>query len=233
MNTHRLVITLNRLGKLPLTRDEEVSLLWRLLRGWEEERHDNSVKYYCWNMTGAEGTPLYSLVFSAVDTKITAAVWQAAEGLKAKGSGIEVVGGSVWTILSVMPVEDFPYLGEAVSLISTSGMLSHRKQRREGRRSYQTFFLNNPASVGEWIKQMQQRLARRTNDFFGTDYAPEDVLIDKAKHIATETVMYKGGKRLAQFVRLKIRAPREVLVMAIYGGIGTSTGSGFGMVTIC
>ena len=233
MSTHRLIISFNRLATHPVTRDEEVSLLWRLLKETEENTHDNAVKYYCWNMRQLDYSDFFSMVFSAVDVHVTEELLKNATALKESGHGREVRGGGVWTVTSVIPIDDLQYFGEAISLVSTSGMLAHRKQRCGDKRSYRTFFLNDRTTAEAWKQQLQERLVRRTNDFFGTDYTLADVQIIKAKHIFTETIMYKGGKRIAQYVRLKIKAPQEVLEMALYGGIGTSTGSGFGMVTVC
>ena len=233
--SHRIIVSFKRIGKHKANRDEEVSLLWRLLREKGDEQHNGKEKNFCWNMDVSDDPSMYSMVFSSIDTSVTDCLMRESKRLMESGTGIEVVGGSIWTVASVMPVEDFPYIGETISLVSTTGMISIRNawDYRKNKACRRTHFLHDEEGYIGWVRQARKRLCRRTNKFMGTDYTEDDIVFEKVKQLGVSAVNYKGRNAPVQNVRVKIRAPKEVLETALYGGLGSSTGSGFGMVTIC
>jgi CRISPR-associated endoribonuclease Cas6 len=224
VKNHRIVVLINKLNGPEVTRDNEVSLLWRFLEKNKNLQHNQEEKTFTWNME-AGALSSYTMTFSSYDTKLVNDFFEIAKGLA--GQAV-TVGTTIWQVKEAMEIQDIDYIGEAIRISTVNGMVAmHKAYNAEGKKYNKTYDILTDKEA--WISSVINRLIRRTNNFFGTAYEKKDVSITRLTLDGYDTVKYKNASIPVQNVQFKLSAPKEIIESAIYGGIGSHTGSGFGM----
>ncbi len=236
MMKHRVTVILERIqmGNITeISHDEKMALVWRLIEETDKNVHKNDEKMYTWCLN-EQGERKYSLLFSSIDTTILEQFTKRAEELKNQGL---TVGSNIWKITDVIPLEDYPFLNPTMRLQSLSGAYvyqlveePHNDTGEIMQFKHSVHIGHNPTLAANIIKH---RLVRRANTVYGTEYTDNDVTIRYIELIpGSEPVHYKHRTIGSQMLTFRIKAPKEVMETALYGGVGHLTGSGFGSVVI-
>ena len=228
MNTsHRAMVILHRLTKTDHTvlvdHDNKMALVWRFMKEqWFP--HREAEKPYCWDLSTNDGE-YYNLTFSCITPEVTGWFLQAAK--KCEGTCLNV-GTEFWQVEKVMPVQDLPFIANYLRLSSMNGLQCFTMKRVNETKKCRVL-IHAGEDPERFITSIKTRLIRRTKEFMDVDI-PEDAV--KIQHLNTMagiiSIPYKHSRIRTQQVTFKLVAPKEVLEMALYGGIGKETGSGFG-----
>lgn len=220
---HRAMILLNRNGTTEVTHDEKMSLVWRLLRDTPVQ-HKNMEKPYTWTFEES-GVNIYTLTFSCIDSSITELFLKKAQASLNQAIQIE---RSLWIPRMAMPIQDIPYLQNVARIETQNGMICRHWYRYPSGRGRRTFYIKTDKE--DFIEAMKKQLVRRAKLFFHKEIQTSDIQIKFLRLLNYGDVQYKGRRIHYQNITFKIIAPKEIVELLVYGGAGTLTGSGFGMV---
>lgn len=213
---------------MPMTHEEALSLLWFLLGVTDKEAHKNKEKPFCWDFI-PQRDGYYSLFFSSICEEDVTKVYQKAQACKEAFQ----YRGNLLTIVSATPIADYVYYDNHLRLTSSSGayLVRHLYDPQKNRRHKVSInAVSDPESCGELIRN---KLIHRCQLFKGEDVKPTDIRISYLKSATRrpyDTCDAFHTKMPLQCVTFKLEAPVPILDTALYGGIGSCTGSGFGMV---
>ena len=202
-----------------LIHDDKVALVWRLLHGMKDNRHDKKMKPFTWDMAVNEADSTVTLFFSSILEEFTEALLAEAKHLLETGAALQFGHGSLWAVSGVFPVEDLPYIGKSIRLETLNGMVCRGRGK--------ILASKEPG----WKDAVIASLCRRAKEFLGVNVAAEEVSIPFVEHRGYPKVMYKGCNMSLENVNILLKAPRPILEVALYNGIGSHTGSGFGAVS--
>ena len=232
---HRATIALERIqmGNKEISHDEKMALVWRLVEETDKNIHKNEEKPYTWVLT-EQGDQHYTLLFSSIDDSIMEKFAARAEELKGKGLSI---GSNIWKISEVISIEDYPFFNPTMRLMSLTGAYFYQLTAGEHKVTGAPINYKRRVSVADEPKeaanQIKFRLIRRANKYYGTNFTDDDVDVRYVELIpGSGHIEYKGRTLSSQKVTFRIKAPKEIMETALYGGIGALTGSGFGAVVI-
>ena len=219
---HKAFVLMKKLnGELnsgQLSHDDKVPLVWRLLYGLKDNRHDKRMKPFTWDMTVSEADNTVTLAFSSILEEFTDALLAEAKRVMEAGAALQFGHGNLWTVTGVFPVEDLPYIGKSIRLETLNGMVC------KGRGKFLA------SKEPGWQEAIIASLCRRAKEFLAVDVPADVVSIPFVEHKDYPKVMYKGCKMSLENVNLLLKGPRPILEIAIYNGLGSHTGSGFGAV---
>lgn len=222
-NMHKAFVLMKKLdtplGPQGITHDEKVALIWRLLSGMEGNRHDKKMKPFTWDMAVNEADSTVTLSFSSVVEEFTDVLLAEADRIMNEGKALQLGHGALWTVIGVFPVEDLPYIGRSIRLETVTGMVCKGRGK---------FLASKEAG---WKEAVIRGLCRKAHEFLGAEIAPEEVSIPLVEHRGYPKVIYKGCRMSLEDVSLLLKGPRPILEVAIYNGLGSHTGSGFGAVS--
>lgn len=220
---HRVMVLLNRKGTDEVTHDEKMSLVWRMLRGTPVQ-HTNMEKPYTWAMEES-GADTYTLTFSCIDPAITELFLKKAQETVNQAIQIE---RSFWIPVLAMPIQDIPYLQNVARIETQNGMICRHWYRYPTGRGRRTFYIRTDKE--DFIAAVKRQLVRRAKLFSHKEFQTSDIQIKFLRLVNYGDVQYKGRQLHYQNVTFKIIAPKEIIELLVYGGAGSLTGSGFGMV---
>lgn len=229
---HRALILLTRVApenKSDVSHDEKMSLVWRLLEESTVIHHDGEEKPYCWTMDYDKDTKSATLIFSSIFPDVTAKLIEKAKNII--GSAIRINQAN-WIPNHAMAIQDIDYLDTWARISSTNGVVSWKtihptidSIRRLKKKTYDI-----DTDLTGFTNDIRDILIRKAKKFLQKDFAKEDIQIRHVHRLNYGHVDYKGMKIPYQNISCKIIAPQEIIELAVYGGIGSKTGSGFGMV---
>jgi len=227
---HSAVITLKFFAG-ELTREQEIGIFWRLAGKAEKLVHNEQEKPYMFYLKQI-GEGIHELNISSINPDIIEAFVENARSLIEAGEGIDVQGIKIRP-LDVFPVKDLDFIGEKVVLATETGCCCCKRIRtKTGKRS--RYYLNpsKESDAEEWKAIIARKLSERAAMFMGEEVPPEDIQIDILQVLDREFVKYKSARLPTDKVQIEIAAPSPVIFTAIYGGIGSHTGAGFGAVRV-
>lgn len=215
-----------------ISHDEKMALIWRLVEETDKNIHKNEEKPYTWSINN-QGDK-YVLLFSCIDDEIMERFTNHVNELK--NAGISV-GTNIWKVTEVIPIEDYPFFNPTMRLMSLNGAYFYQPTEGTHKVTGKPIVYKRRVNVSkepeEVAKQISFRLIRRANKYLGTNFTDEDVKIRYVELIpGSGHIEYKGRTLGIQTITFKIKAPKEIMETALYGGIGALTGSGFGAVVI-
>ena len=232
---HRATIILERIqmGNKEISHDEKMALVWRLVEETDKNIHKNEEKPYTWAFT-EQGDQHYTLLFSSIDDSIMEKFAARAEELKGKGLSI---GSNIWKISEVISIEDYPFFNPTMRLMSLTGAYFYEPTEGFHKVTGKPIVYKRRVRVDnepeEVANQIRFRLVRRANKYLGTNFTEDDVKIRYVELIpGSGHIEYKNRTMGIQTITFRIKAPKEIMETALYGGIGALTGSGFGAVVI-
>lgn len=205
-----------------------MSLVWRLLEN-TPVHHDEDEKPYTWTIEKS-GENNYTLTFSSIDTNISKLFLDNAS--KNTNQAIQIED-SFWVPVLAVPVRDIPFLENWARIETRNGMICWKQthtvdKNGKERHGKQTYDINTDKAG--FIKAFKQRLIRRAKLFLGQTYTEDDIQVKFLQRTNYGYVEYKGLKTPYQNITCKLIAPKPIIELAVYAGVGTKTGSGFGMV---
>ena len=231
MQHHSVTIMLKMYaGKL--TKEQEIGIFWRLAGKAGSLVHSDQEKPYMFYFKKANDDGLYSLNISSIDPAIIDAYLENAREVIEAGEAVDVQGLKVRPV-DAFPVRDLDYIGESVCLATETGCtVCKRIRTKEGRKS--RYYLNpgKEADIPGWKSVVARKLAERAKLFMDVDIPQESIAIEILGTGNREFVNYKSAKLPTDKVQVEIAAPSPVIFAAIYGGIGSHTGAGFGAVRV-
>jgi len=233
---HRVTVILERIqmsAEAELSRDAKMALVWRLIQETDKNIHKNEEKFYTWHFD-TQNEQKYTLLFSCLDNDILEKFVNRANELKGQGLS---VGTDIWKIVEVIPIEDYPFLSASLRLQSLNGACIRHLVRGfhsiKGEDTLLTRDIYVKYDSALAVEILKHHLVKRANKIYGTEYTKDDVGIRYLELLpGSERVTYKDRRMASQLVTFRIKAPKEIMETALYGGIGSLTGSGFGSVVI-
>lgn len=229
---HSVVLMLKFFAK-KLTREQEIGIFWRLAGKAESLVHNNQEKPYMFYfnpVNPSEG--LYELNISSIDSDIISACMDSVRELIDAGEAVDVQGLKVRPV-DVFPVKDLEYIGEKVCLVTETGCCCCKRIRtKAGKRSRYYLDPKRENDIEEWKNIIARKLSARTKMFLGIDIPTELIRVDVLDVKAREFVSYKSANLPTDKVQVEITAVSPVIFTAIYGGLGSHTGAGFGAVRV-
>lgn len=221
MNSRRamLIFKHTSMANKEFTHDDAVKLVWRFLNKRETQiQHHFVEKPYVWHIV-PNGDNFFSLVFSSIFPEITKDFYEEAKSME---NGVVEVNSSMVTVISVNPIADLDYIGEYLRISSYN--LVCQKNVRHKKTSV------NATEKEDFCAAIVSRLVRRAKVFLNLDISEEDIQVKFPKQLSFGTKKYKDGLIPVQDVEMKLVAPKEIIELALYSGVGSKSGSGFGTV---
>lgn len=228
IQTHRVLVILNRDGNTPVNHDEKMSLIWRLLEN-TAVHHDEVEKPYTWTIEKT-GANKYTLTFSSIDTSISEVFLKKAKNSLNQAIQIE---SSFWIPLLAMPIQDIPFLENFARIETQNGVVCWKQTHtvdKDGTEHHGKVTFDINTDKNGFIEALKRKLIRRAKLFLHKDFNESEIQIKFLRRLNYGCVEYKGLKTPYQNVSFKIIAPKELIELLVYGGLGAKTGSGFGMV---
>lgn len=214
-----------------LTREQEIGIFWRLAGKAEKLVHNDQEKPYMFYLNQTK-RDLYALNINSINPDIVDAFVENVRSLVEAREAVDVQG------IKVRPrdaffVRDLDYIGEKVCLTTETGCCCCKRIRtKTGKRSRYYLDPKKEEDVKEWKTIIARKLVDRAMMFLGQEVRPESVQIDMLEVRDREFIEYKSAKLPCDKVTIEISAPSPVIFTAIYGGIGSHTGTGFGAVRV-
>ena len=237
---HSAVLILNKypLGTL-LTREEEIGIFWRLMGKTQNIAHNNQEKPYMFYFKtrvnpfrAHEISSQMELHVSSIESKVIEAFISNVRALIEAGEAVDVQGTTIRP-LDVFPVKDLDFIGEKVCLVTETGCCCCKRIRtKSGKRSRYYLDPRKESDVEEWKAIIARKLAARTKMFMGVEVPEDTVSVDIISTKPRQFVNYKSANLPTDFVQIEVSAPSPAVFTAIYGGIGSHTGAGFGAVRV-
>lgn len=229
---HSAVLTL-RMFPVDFTQEKKIGIFWRLAGKAGALVHSDQEKPYMFYFKEtAPSMGTYDLCISSIDPDIIDAYLENAREVIEAGEAVDVQGLKVRPV-DAFPVRDLDYIGESVCLATETGCtVCKRIRTKEGRKS--RYYLNpgKEADIPGWKSVVARKLAERAKLFMDVDIPQESIAIEILGTGNREFVNYKSAKLPTDKVQVEIAAPSPVIFAAIYGGIGSHTGAGFGAVRV-
>ena len=214
-----------------LTQEQKIGIFWRLAGKVGALVHSNQEKPYMFYFR-KPSFGLYELNISSLDARIIKAYISNAEAMIATGEAVDVQGLKVRPV-DVFPVKDLDYIGEKVCLVTETGCCCCKRIRtKSGKRSRYYLDPRKESDVEEWKAIIARKLAARTKMFMGIDMSEDSIGVDIISTKPRQFVNYKSANLPTDFVQIEVSAPSPAVFTAIYGGIGSHTGAGFGAVRV-
>ena len=214
-----------------LTQEQKIGIFWRLAGKVGALVHSNQEKPYMFYFR-KPSFGLYELNISSLDASIIKAYISNAEAMIATGEAVDVQGLKVRPV-DVFPVKDLDFIGEKVCLVTETGCCCCKRIRtKSGKRSRYYLDPRKESDVEEWKAIIARKLAARTKMFMGVEVPEDTVSVDIISTKPRQFVNYKSANLPTDFVQIEVSAPSPAVFTAIYGGIGSHTGAGFGAVRV-
>ncbi len=214
-----------------LTQEQKIGIFWRLAGKVGALVHSNQEKPYMFYFR-KPSFGLYELNISSLDASIIKAYISNAEAMIATGEAVDVQGLKVRPV-DVFPVKDLDYIGEKVCLVTETGCCCCKRIRtKSGKRSRYYLDPRKESDVEEWKAIIARKLAARTKMFMGVEVPEDTVSVDIISTKPRQFINYKSANLPTDFVQIEVSAPTPAVFTAIYGGIGSHTGAGFGAVRV-
>ena len=214
-----------------LTEEQKIGIFWRLAGKVGALVHSNQEKPYMFYFR-KPSFGLYELNISSLDASIIKAYISNAEAMIATGEAVDVQGLKVRPV-DVFPVKDLDYIGEKVCLVTETGCcVCKRIRTKSGKRSRYYLDPRKENDVEEWKGIIARKLAARTKMFTGNEVEEGSIAVEVIDATRREFVNYKSANLPTDKVQIEITAPSPAVFTAIYGGIGSHTGAGFGAVRV-
>ena len=214
-----------------LTQEQKIGIFWRLAGKVGALVHSNQEKPYMFYFR-KPSFGLYELNISSLDASIIKAYISNAEAMIATGEAVDVQGLKVRPV-DVFPVKDLDFIGEKVCLVTETGCCCCKRIRtKSGKRSRYYLDPRKESDVEEWKAIIARKLAARTKMFMGVEVPEDSVSVDIISTKPRQFVNYKSANLPTDFVQIEVSAPSPAVFTAIYGGIGSHTGAGFGAVRV-
>lgn len=233
----RLAVLIRKIDYGRVKHDNYVSLIWTFLTLGNPDlaaklHHEGNAKKnaaypqsrfrpYVFGVEAWPDEAGFTITFSSVQPEITATVMAGCRAALQKKEAL-AIETHLFEVQKAIPIQDLIYIGKNMTLKACSPVVA--SIRKNQTKTY-LLYHENPEF---WANRIARNLASRTHAYLGV--APREikvVVMDAGKHIAT---VYKDTKIPGRYVTVKIYGEPEALQMALYGGIGERTGSGFGMV---
>lgn len=216
-----------------LTREQEIGIFWRLAGKAESLVHNNQEKpymFYINPVNTSEG--LYELNVNSIDPNIIEACYESVTALVKAGEAVDVQGLKVRPV-DAFYVKDLDYIGEKVCLTTETGLCCCKRIRtKTGRRSRYYLDPRKSSDIEEWKAILARKLSDRTKQFMDIEIPAETINIDILDVQSREFITYKSANLPTDRVQVEISAVSPVIFAAIYGGLGSHTGAGFGAVRV-
>lgn len=238
---HSAVITLSMLNLKKIhSREYDVGIFWRLMGRTKRILHNNQEKPYMFyfrtlHVVGMNVNPFdcyRELVIHSIDPVVIDTCINNVRKLIKAGEAVDVQGVAVRPI-DAYPIKDLEYIGKKVYLATETGCCCCKRIRtKSGKRSRYYLDPSKESDKEEWKLIIARKLATRAKRFLGEEVPDESIDIDILETGARQFVNYKSANLPTDFVKVKISAPAPIVFTAIYGGIGSHTGAGFGAVRV-
>lgn len=223
----RLAVLVSQYGE-SYEHDHLVTLFWRMLEAGDsslaKELHSAKQKYkaYTWAYQAHPTGGLFT--FSTIHQHIADAVERGAMALVGQGIMIE---DRVFEIVKVLPVQPVQRIGARMTLKAVSPIsLSFRNEKSKKEYAYLD------KSEEYWKSLCIKNLVNRARNFYGLEIPEKAVSLRIVNKGTPCNVHYiKTAIPARKSMILELQGDPKLLELAIYGGLGERTGSGFGMVT--
>lgn len=220
---HRAVAILTRLTPQEVPHDSYMTLVWHILKAGNpqlaDELHTAKGRFRCYVWGIEEWATGGTMTFSSIRPEITKAFLEGCANL----SGTAVLCGPVPLLVAqAVPIKDLEYYGASMRLMAKAP-ISVTVRGDNGKKQH-VFFTKNP---DVWVRRVSENLRARAKAFLGVTPEFRLEVVDPGSHRA---VRYKEGDIPGRYATVKAVGDADAIRMAIYGGLGEHTGSGFGLV---
>lgn len=218
---NRIAILVEQHGE-PAPKDQAVTFFWRLLSAGDEalakQLHGSKEKFKPYAWAYKQGM----LTFASVREDIALALKEGAISLIGQGIMIE---NNVFEVKKVLPIQPVQRISGRMTVKALSPIaLSYRGE--DGKKK--PVFLDQDEEL--WKKLLAQNLVRRTNAFLNLELLPNAVGVRIVQKGFPCSIPYKFPVPARADVVIELMGEPEAIEVALYGGLGERTGSGFGLV---
>ncbi len=214
-----------------LTQEQKIGIFWRLAGKVGAMVHSNQEKPYMFYFRNPS-FGLYELNINSLDANIIKAYIKNAEAMIATGEAVDVQGLKVRPV-DVFPVKDLDYIGEKVCLVTETGCCCCKRIRtKSGKRSRYYLDPRKESDIEEWKAIIARKLAARAKMFMDVEVPEDAINVDILGTKPRQFVNYKSANLPTDRVQIEVSAPPSIVFTAMYGGIGSHTGAGFGAVRV-
>lgn len=226
----RVATLIKKTGTAPVSHDNFMALIWDILGAGNQELadtiHNTTANYrpYVWSVETWPDDKGYTITFASVKEEIAQAFLGGSEKLSISREAISIAG-NLFQVDSAIPIRDLRHIPKTVEFASTSPIVTSMKIN--GKRRYLVY--QNDPSLTEI--RLTNNLKRRIKAFYGTDTPTFNLKIINTSY--PQFTEYKGTRIPGSFLNVRITGDPEAIAMALYGGLGERTGSGFGMIAPC
>jgi len=219
----RAAVIFKKYGVHTLSHGQIVAMVYQLLSAGNAELagglHKPAQKFKPFTHAADESKGSCTLYFSSFMPEITGTFLAGAGRYQAGGL---MLGNCLYKIIDSVSIPDVSHLPGKMTIKTLSPIVLSRCAENRKKE-----YILYPKNEKVWLDALARNLAKRVLAFYGKDAQVEIQAVTRGKAALVE---YQQTKIPARHMTLKITGGPEVLEMAIYGGLGERTGSGFGMV---
>ncbi len=242
--SHKIVIKFEAVKNAnQIVRDTWVAAIWHLLAVADETEakrlHDASVpKGFVWHVTqdNAQDENVFLMEFSCIRPELVEMMKKGAEIYRADKTAYQLSGDIILRIKDYFDVND-PFLSSGcLRLAPVTGMILDRSVKAKKRKDNdepgpKRISLNPYADQIAFCRRLKHNLLLKAKLLLGENYEPKDIGLRIISSGTEEAMPFRGIPLRGHLCSVQLVAPKPVLEIALYAGLGRMNGLGFGMMT--
>ncbi len=240
--SHKLVIDFELVNQNEIKRESWVAAIWHLLGVVNfqnaKELHDRNVpKGFVWNVT-RRGETTYCMTFSSIRPKLVEMLKTGAETQMKSGKAFTLSDDVILKIKNITEVDDYFIKSSLIRLSPITGIILDRrikvkKSKLHGDNPNRSKLVPmNPFDDRiDFEKRLKNNLILKLKTLSDLEYSPDNIRLRIISSGEEKDMAFREVPLRGHYCSVQINAPKPVLEMALYAGLGRMNGLGFGMMT--